>query len=121
LLLLHCSAFVFDTVDGFIALAECDAAIGEEFNIATGAEHTVADVANFLISELNPEVKIVTDEQRMRPDASEVFRLIGDNKKITSFTDWRPVHDLQSGLKATIAWFRLPENLSRYKAWLYNL
>ena len=113
--------FVSDTVNGFIALAECDAAIGEEINIATGVEHTIADVANFLISELNPEANIVTEEQRMRPDASEVFRLIGDNTKITSLTDWRPAHDLKAGLKKTVDWFRVQENLSRYKAWLYNL
>lgn len=113
--------FVADTVDGFIALGECDAAIGEEVNIATGVEHTIGDVANFLISNLNPAAKIVTDEQRMRPDASEVFRLMGDNKKISSLTSWRPAHDLHAGLKKTIDWFRMPENLSRYKAWLYNL
>lgn len=113
--------FVADTVDGFIALAECDAAIGEEVNIATGVEHSIADVANFLISEINPEAKIVTDEQRIRPDASEVFRLMGDNKKITTLTDWRPIYDLHAGLKKTVEWFRLPENLSRYKTWLYNL
>ena len=113
--------FVADTVDGFIALAECDAAIGEEVNIATGVEHTIGDIAKFLISELNPAATIVTDEQRLRPDASEVFRLIGDNKKITKLTDWRPAHDLHAGLKETIDWFRIPENLSRYKAWLYNL
>lgn len=113
--------FVSDTVEGFIALAECDAAIGEEVNIATGVEHTIGDVANFLISEINPEAIIVTDEQRLRPDASEVFRLMGDNTKITKLTGWRPAYDLHAGLKATIAWFREPENLSRYKAWLYNL
>lgn len=113
--------FVTDTVDGFIALAECDAAIGEEINIATGIEHTIGDVANFLISELNPDAKIVTDEQRLRPDASEVFRLIGDNTKITKLTSWRPTHDLYAGLRATVDWFREAENLARYKAWLYNL
>ena len=113
--------FVADTVDGFIALAECDAAIGEEVNIATGVEHTIGDVANFLISELNPAATIVTDEQRLRPDASEVFRLMGDNKKITALTDWRPANDLHAGLKKTVEWFQVPENLSRYKAWLYNL
>lgn len=113
--------FVMDTVDGFIALAESDAAVGEEVNIATGVEHTIADVAEFLISEINPEAKIVTDEQRMRPDASEVFRLIGDNKKIATLTNWRPTHDLNDGLRATVNWFRLPENLSRYKACIYNL
>lgn len=113
--------FVADTVRGFIALAECDAAVGEEVNIATGVEHTIGDVASFLISELNPAAKIVTDTQRLRPNASEVFRLMGDNTKITRLTDWRPTYDLHAGLKATVAWFKEAENLSRYKAWLYNL
>lgn len=113
--------FVMDTVGGFIALAECDAAIGEEVNIASGVEHSIGDVANFLISELNPEAKIVTDEHRLRPNTSEVFRLIGDNTKIKKLTHWRPQNDLQAGLRVTIDWFRKPENLSRYKAWLYNL
>lgn len=113
--------YVKDTVDGFIALAECDSAIGEEVNIATGVEHTIGDVAAFLISELNPAASVVTEEQRLRPDASEVFRLMGDNKKITTLTPWRPAHDLNAGLKETIEWFKKPENLSRYKAWLYNM
>jgi len=113
--------FVSDTVEGFIALAQCDAAIGEEVNIASGVEHSIEEVANFLISELNPEAEIVSDDQRMRPDSSEVFRLMGDNTKITTLTDWRPVHELHAGLKETVEWFRLPENLARYKAWLYNL
>lgn len=113
--------FVADTVGGIIALAECDAAIGEEVNIATGVEHRIGDVANFLISELNPAATIVTDERRVRPDASEVFRLLGDNTKIIALTGWRPAHDLHAGLKATLDWFREPGNLSRYKAWIYNL
>lgn len=113
--------FVSDTVNGFIALAECDAAIGEEINIATGVEHTIEDVANYLISKINPDARINSDRFRMRPEKSEVFRLIGDNKKITSLTDWRPKHSLQSGLTETIKWFQIPENLSRYKAWLYNV
>lgn len=113
--------YVKDTVDGFIALAECDSAIGEEVNIATGVEHTIGDVAAFLISELNPAASAVIEEKRLRPDASEVFRLMGDNKKITTLTSWRPAYDLNAGLKETIEWFKKPDNLFRYKAWLYNL
>lgn len=113
--------YVKDTAMGFIELAESDKAIGQEVNIATGVEHTISDVVNILISELNPEAKIVIDDQRLRPDASEVFRLIGDNTKITTLTTWRPSHDLQAGLKETINWFKQPENLARYKAWLYNI
>lgn len=113
--------YVKDTALGFIALAESDASVGQEVNIATGEEHTVGDVAKLLIAELNPEAKIVSDDQRLRPDASEVFRLIGDNAKITAMTAWRPSYDLAAGLKDTVAWFRQPENLARYKAWLYNI
>lgn len=113
--------FVSDTVEGFIALAECDASIGEEVNIATGVEHTVGDVANYLISVINPGAALVTEEQRLRPDASEVFRLIGDNKKIFKLAGWQPAHDLYGGLEETVNWFRDPVNLSRYKSWIYNI
>ena len=113
--------FVADTVDGFIAVGECDAAVGEEVNIATGVEHTIGHVVDFLIAELNPGAMVVIDDKRLRPDASEVFRLIGDNRKITSLTGWCAGHDLECGLRKTIDWFREPDNFSRYKAWLYNL
>lgn len=113
--------YVKDTAQGFIELAESDATIGQEINIATGVEHTIGEVAKVLISELNPDAKIVTDEQRLRPDASEVFRLMGDNTKITTLTAWRPSYDLKAGLRDTIDWFKQPDNLARYKAWLYNV
>lgn len=113
--------YVADTVNGFIALAESDAAVGEEVNIATGTEHTIGNVANFLISEINPLAQLVVKEDRLRPEKSEVFRLIGDARKIQALTPWRPSYDLEAGLKDTISWFEKPENLSRYKAWLYNI
>lgn len=113
--------YVIDTVSGFIALAESEAAIGEEVNIATGIEHTISDVAKYLVAEINPSAKLVVEEERLRPENSEVFRLIGDTRKIKSLTSWKPIYDLEAGLRDTIAWFRKPENLSRYKAWLYNI
>ena len=113
--------YVGDTVRGFIALAEADAAIGREVNIATGTEHTIGDVARMLIAHINPEASIVEDEKRLRPDASEVFRLIGDNTLLTSMTGWKPEYDLREGLARTVEWFRVPDNLRRYKAWIYNL
>lgn len=113
--------YVKDTAQGFIALAEADATIGQEINIATGEEHSIGDVANILICELSPDARIVSDEQRLRPDASEVLRLMGDNTKITTLTSWRPSHDLLAGLRETIDWFKQPANIARYKAWLYNV
>ena len=113
--------FVEDTVRGFKALAETDAAIGEEVNIATGTEHSIGDIADVLIGELNPAARIVADEARVRPDKSEVKRLIGDNSKLVRLTGWHAEYDLDAGLRETIRWFREPANLARYKAWLYNL
>ena len=113
--------YVKDTAQGFVALAKADAAVGKEVNIATGTEHSVGDVAQILISELNPSARVVTDDQRLRPEASEVFRLIGDNTLIKSLTGWQPTYDLRAGLVDTVAWFKRPENLARYKASVYNL
>jgi NAD dependent epimerase/dehydratase len=113
--------YVEDTVRGFIALAKTDSAVGKEVNIATGVEHTVGDVANYLISQLNPSAVIKTDDQRLRPEASEVFRLIGDNRLISGLTGWRPQYDLYAGLAKTVEWFRVPEHLARYKASQYNI
>ena len=113
--------YVIDTVEGFIALAESDKTIGEEINIATGTERTIGDLANFLIQQLNPDAKINMDEARIRPEKSEVDRLLGDNKKISAMTNWTHKHDLEAGLIETIKWFKKPENLSQYKSWLYNI
>jgi NAD dependent epimerase/dehydratase len=113
--------YVKDTVQGFIALASSDRAVGQEVNIATNSEVSVGDIAKVLIDELNPSARIVTEDDRLRPDASEVFRLIGDNTLIKSLTDWAPKYDLRLGLQDTVQWFKNPENLARYKAWLYNI
>ena len=113
--------YVKDTAQGFIALAGCDSAVGKEVNIATNSEISVGDIAQVLIDELNPSAKIVTEDDRLRPDASEVFRLIGDNSLIKSLTGWAPEYDIRRGLQDTIQWFKEPENLNRYKAWLYNI
>lgn len=113
--------YVYDTVSGFLALAEADAAIGKEINIASNKEYSIGEVVKILISELNKDAKIVMDNERIRPEKSEVFRLKGDNSQISMLTKWRPRYPLNEGLLDTIAWFKKPENLSRYKAWLYNI
>lgn len=113
--------YVKDTVTAFIALASTDEAIGQEVNIASGIEVSVGDIAKILIDELSPGTCIVSENERFRPEASEVFRLIGDNRLIKSITRWTPEYDLHRGLKDTVQWFRVPENFARYKAWLYNM
>ena len=113
--------YVKDTVQGFIEIAKSDQTIGEEINIATQKEISVGELATELIAQILPHAHIITEHERLRPEKSEVDRLLGSNEKITRMTNWRPCYDLKQGLAETIAWFRVPENFSRYKPNLYNL
>ncbi len=113
--------FVKDTVTAFSAIAKSETLIGHDCNIATQSEISVGDLAQELISQINRSAKIVTDNSRLRPPKSEVFRLFGSNQKIKEHTSWAPKYTLAEGLDETIAWFRDPANLSRYKADIYNI
>ena len=113
--------FVKDTVEGLLALTACDAAVGQEVNIATGQEISIRDLAGQLIQQINPQAQLIEDQERIRPKDSEVERLVGCTKKLQSLTGWRPRYSLAEGLAETIAWLRVPAHLARYKAWLYNV
>ena len=111
--------YVKDTAAGFMALGDCEAAIGQEVNIATGEEHSIGDLAAELIRQINPEARIVCDEQRLRPENSEVNRLLGDASKMRALTGWKPAYTFEQGLAATIEFLR--GNMERYKPDVYNL
>ena len=111
--------FVKDTVRGFESIANCDKAIGEEINIASQFEVSIGDLANELINQINPDARIVCDDQRIRPEKSEVNRLFGCNEKIQRLTGWKPQYTLAEGLAETIEWMK--KNLNSYKADIYNL
>lgn len=113
--------FVKDTVQGFVEIAKCDDLTGHEINIATQNEVSVGELAETLISIINPDAKVISDEQRLRPGKSEVERLLGSNQKIEQFTGWKPGVSLREGLQKTIEWFRNPENLKNYKSDIYNV
>jgi NAD dependent epimerase/dehydratase len=113
--------FVKDTCSGFIEIAKSESLIGHEVNIATQSEISVGDLAQELIDHINPIAKIITDEQRLRPAKSEVFRLYGSNEKLKQHTAWQQKYTLKKGLEETISWFRSTENLAQYKAGIYNL
>lgn len=113
--------FVKDTANGFVEVAKSDQTNGHEINIATHSEITIGDLAQKLIDIILPSATIITDDARLRPDKSEVERLFGSNKKIMELTSWKQQVSLDEGLKQTIEWFSKPENLSRYKADIYNV
>lgn len=111
--------YVKDTVRGFIEIYKSDKTIGEEINIATQQEISIGQLANELISQINPKAKIICDEQRLRPDKSEVNRLLGANEKILRLTEWIPQYTFSEGIAETIAFLR--ENMDKYKVDLYNV
>ncbi|REE01643.1 NAD dependent epimerase/dehydratase [Marinoscillum furvescens DSM 4134] len=113
--------YVEDTVRGFHAISNCNELIGHEVNIATQSEISIGALAQEMINQINPEAIIVTDGERLRPSKSEVFRLFGSNEKIRKYTDWEPNHTLAEGIEKTIKWFSDKDNLSRYKADIYNV
>ncbi len=112
--------YVADTAAGFIAIAETEGLEGEEINIATGTEISMGDTASMIARAMGVEIEIVTDSERLRPAASEVLRLCGDNRLITALTDWRPKVSFADGIARTVDWFTRPENLAMYKTDIYN-
>lgn len=113
--------FVEDTANGFIEIAKSAKAIGEHINIATESEISMQQLAQGLIDIINPKAAIITDEERLRPEKSEVFRLFGSAQKIKELTNWKPQYDLTAGLNKTIDWFSKEENLKNYKSDIYNI
>lgn len=111
--------YVKDTANGFISMYESDKTIGQEINIATQREISIGQLAEELIRQINPNAKIVCDEQRKRPIKSEVNRLLGANGKIMELTAWQPRYTFEEGIAETIEFFR--NNLSKYKADIYNI
>lgn len=111
--------YVKDTANGFHEIFLSDKTIGEEINIATQKEISIGQLAEELIRQINPEAKIICDDQRIRPEKSEVNRLLGSNEKIMRLTNWKPQYTFEEGIAETIEFLR--NNLDRYKPDLYNL
>lgn len=111
--------YVKDTAAGFIAIAESEKTIGEEINIATQQEISIGDLAQEIISQINPKARIICDEQRLRPKKSEVNRLLGSNEKIKRLTSWKQQYSFEQGIAETITWMR--GHMEAYKSDIYNV
>lgn len=111
--------YVKDTAKGFIEIAKAQNTIGEEINIATQQEISIGQLAEEMIKQINPKAKIICEEERLRPEKSEVNRLLGSNEKIKSMTNWKPSYSLEEGLAETIEWIK--DNLDKYKIDIYNV
>lgn len=111
--------YVKDSTNGFYEIFRSDKAIGQEINIATQKEISMGDLANGLIRQINPAARIACDTQRLRPEKSEVNRLLGCNEKLRRLMAWEPHYTFEQGLAETVDFFR--RNLDRYKVDIYNL
>jgi NAD dependent epimerase/dehydratase len=98
--------YATDTAAGMMAIANCDACVGSVTNIGSGEEISVGDLAALLIEAVGSDAKVVVDETRVRPEGSEVDRLLADNTKIKSLTGWSPQVSLRDGLSRTADWIR---------------
>jgi NAD dependent epimerase/dehydratase len=113
--------YVTDTCRGFLELAKCDKAIGETVNIGSNFEISVKDTLELIKDIMQSDVRFIADEQRIRPENSEVFRLWCDNSKIRELTGFEPKYNLREGLEKTVEWFTKPHNLAKYKLGIYNV
>lgn len=118
-------SFVQDTANGFLAAAQSDAIVGQTINLGSGFEISIKETAETIAKLMNTKLELVDDEQRVRPENSEVERLHASIEKAKTLLGWQPelkgLAGFETGLKKTIEWFSNPSNLSRYKADRYNL
>ena len=118
-------SFVQDTADGFLAAAQSDAIIGQTINLGSGFEISIKETAETIAKLMNTKLELVDDQQRVRPENSEVERLHASIEKAKTVLGWQPqlkgLTGFETGLKQTIEWFSNPANLARYKADRYNL
>jgi NAD dependent epimerase/dehydratase len=113
--------YVEDTCRGFIALAKSEKTIGETVNIGSNFEISVKDTLNIIKDIMQSDVTFITDEQRIRPENSEVHRLWCDNTKIKELTGFEPIYNIKTGLHKTVEWFIQKDNLAKYKSDIYNV
>ncbi len=111
--------YVRDTTAGFLAIAESEQTVGEEINIATQREISIGELAKEIIDQINPKARIVCEEERLRPEKSEVNRLLGSNEKITRLTGWKPQYTFERGIAETIEW--IGRHMDAYKYDIYNV
>lgn len=110
--------FVEDTVTGFMKAGEKGGIEGEVFNLGTGREITIGDLANLVSQKVGRKIDIRVAQERMRPGKSEVMRLLSDYTLSNDRLNWSPQVSLEEGLERTISW--IAKNIGRYQPDLYQ-
>lgn len=111
--------FVTDTAAGFLAMADCDRALGQVINLGSGREISIGALAEALIAASGRDAEVVVDAERLRPSGSEVERLLSDNSRAREWASWEPRVSLKEGLERTSAW--VAGNLELFRADRYQV
>ncbi|MCF8031896.1 MAG: NAD-dependent 4,6-dehydratase LegB [Desulfarculaceae bacterium] len=111
--------YVADTVEGFLAVARADQAVGQVINVGSGREIAIGDLASAIMAAVGREVPIITEQARLRPQGSEVDRLLCDNSRAGELTGWQPSHSLEQGLAATVEWIK--GNMHHFRPQEYSI
>jgi NAD dependent epimerase/dehydratase len=113
--------FVKDLCKGLLLLSQNDKTIGREINICTGSEISIKELFLLIKDIMKKDVALVEDKNRFRPEASEVYRLLGDNTLMRGLTGFKCQYNIRKGLEITCKWFLDPKNLKKYKTHIYNI
>ena len=109
--------FVSNTVDGFLLAASTPAALGETINLGSGQEISIGELANLIAGMIGKPIRIESEDDRLRPQGSEVERLLAENTLAKKLLDWKPIVNLEEGLSRTIVWIK--DNLELYQRNVY--
>jgi len=113
--------YVADTCHGFLEAYKADALFGEVTNIGINSEISIKDLTNMIARLMDTDITIKSSNERIRPENSEVERLVCDNSKLLMHTSWKQKYTLEQGIAQVIEWMKNPKNLSNYKAEKYNI
>ena len=113
--------YVLDTCRGLLDIYKSSETIGEVVNIGTGSEISIGDLVETIKRLMKSDIEIIKDDKRLRPENSEVQRLLCDNSKLKRITGYKPKYSLENGLLETINWFANPVNINKYKSNIYNV
>ena len=113
--------FVYDTCSAFLEIYQSSSLFGKVTNIGMNSEISINDLAGLISKLMNKSITIESSEERVRPEISEVDRLVCDNSKLLKHTSWEPKYSLEQGITAVLEWMKNPNNLSHYKAEKYNV
>jgi NAD dependent epimerase/dehydratase len=113
--------YVLDTCQAFLSIYKSQSLFGEATNVGMNSEISIGDLTALIATYLDADVSIKASSERVRPENSEVERLICDNSKLLKYTTWEPKYNLVKGIGKVVEWMKNPQIINMYKPRQYNV